>query len=357
MAETLRDRGEGLDSLRTENLLDGRYSRQVLFPGIGRAGQRRLMAARVLIVGCGALGTALANTLVRGGIGTVRIVDRDVVEESNLQRQMLFTTEDVRSDLPKAEAARRHLQAINPHVAIEAFVRDVDASNIESLMQDTDLVLDGSDNFEVRYLINDACVKHGRPWIYGGVLGSSGMCASFVPGTTGCLRCLFPEPPEPGAAGSCDTAGVLGTVVQLVAGLQATRALQILCAGDRTDLHTLITVDLWSPHFSIIRPPRLETCPTCVRQDFVYLREKRGTHAFSLCGRNAFQLRSREKQPLDLAAIADRLQTLGDVSRNAYLMKFRREGICLTLFADGRAIVDGAETAMKAREIYHQYLG
>ncbi len=348
---------EGLGKSLSEDLLDGRYSRQVLFAGIGREGQRRLMAARVLIVGCGALGTALANTLVRGGIGMVRIADRDLVEESNLQRQILFTTDDVRADLPKAEAARRHLHAINPHVTLDARVMDVDATNIESLMQDTDLVLDGSDNFEVRYLINDASVKHGIPWVYAGVLGSDGMCAAFVPGKTGCLRCLFSEPPGPGVSGNCDTAGVLNTVVQVVAGLQATRAMQILCACDTADLQKLIAVDVWSHRFSTITLPREKDCQACAQHDFVYLQAERGTYATSMCGRNAFQLSLKEKRSLDLAAIAERLQALGTVSQNAFLVKFRREGICLTLFADGRAIVEGVDSAMKAREIYHQYLG
>src|SRR5262245_59960360 len=205
-----------------------RYSRQMRFPGIGKAGQEKLLASRVTLCGCGALGTVLANVLVRAGVGFVRIVDRDFVEPSNLQRQVLFDESDVANNLPKAEAAATKLRQINSSVAVEPVVADIDRTNIEELCRDADVILDGSDNFEVRYLINDVAVKHGKPWVYGGAVGSQGMSMTVIPGETPCLRCVFEAAPNPGDVGTCETAGVLAPTVNIVASYQATEAIKLL---------------------------------------------------------------------------------------------------------------------------------
>ncbi len=340
-----------------DDLLKNRYSRQVRFAGIGEAGQRMMMQSRVLIVGCGALGTNLTNNLVRGGVGFIRIADRDFVEESNLQRQQLFTTQDVRGNLPKAEAARRRLDAINPHIEIDAHVLDVDSTNIEELARDVDLILDGSDNFEVRYLINDVAVKLGKPWVYAGVIGGSGMTCAFIPGRTGCLSCLFPESPTPGESGTCDTAGILNTTVQVIAGIQATRAMQILIGADAEALGKMTTYDVWENTFSAITLRAAPDCETCAKRTFTHLNAERGSFASSMCGRNAFQLSWQEKHQLDLDAIGNRLAQLGEVSTNPFLLKFSCEDATITLFKDGRAIIEGVDTAARARELYSRYIG
>src|SRR5205809_1644661 len=220
-----------------------RYSRQMRFHGIGEAGQRKLLEAHVTLCGCGALGTVLANSLVRAGVGHLRLVDRDFIETSNLQRQVLFDEHDVAENLPKAEAAARKLGAINSSVYVEPVVTDIDHTNIVELVKDADLILDGTDNFEIRYLINDAAVKLGKPWIYGGCIGSHGQTMTILPGQTPCLRCVFEAAPGPGEAGTCETAGVLGPMVEIIASLQAAEALKILVGGRETINRELVFMD------------------------------------------------------------------------------------------------------------------
>src|ERR687885_1063003 len=302
-----------------------RYSRQMRFYGIGEEGQRRLLRSRVTLCGCGALGTVLANVLVRAGVGHLRLVDRDFIETSNLQRQVLFDEQDVAENLPKAEAAARKLEAINSSVHVEPVVVDIDRTNVLGLVRDADLILDGTDNFEVRYLINDAAVKLGKPWVYGGCLGSHGQTMTILPGQTPCLRCVFEAAPAPGEAGTCETAGVLGPVVNVVASFQAAEAFKIL-TGRRDKINReLIYIDVWDNVQRRIKVAPLlgkVDCPCCQRRRFEWLEGAHGSQTTSLCGRNAVQVSHRVPGRLDFAAMAGHLRELGAVRFNKFLLKF-----------------------------------
>jgi adenylyltransferase/sulfurtransferase len=330
------------------------------FPQLGEAGQRKLIESRVTICGCGALGTVLANHLVRAGVGHVRIVDRDFIETHNLQRQILFDERDVADNLPKAEAAARKLRAINGQVQIESVVTDIDHTNIIALVEDADLILDGTDNFETRYLINDAAVKLGKPWIFGGVIGSEGQTMTIVPGKTPCLRCVIESSPPPGMAPTCETAGVLGPAVAVVASFEAVEAIKLL-SGDRDALNDqLIMIDLWDWSFRRLKIASLlgkVDCPTCQRRTFEYLDGALGSHTTTLCGRNAVQIAARRPEPLQFAELASRLTPLGDVRHNAYMLRFATEGYEFTVFPDGRAIIKGTNDIAKARSLYAQFVG
>ena len=335
-----------------------RYVRQTIHPAIGADGQERLRAARVLLVGCGALGTHIADTLVRAGIGFVRIADRDIPVLHNLQRQSLFDEQDVAEGLPKAAAAARRLAAVNSEVRVEPVVADVNGGNIESLLTDVDFVLDGTDNFEARYLINDACVKHGKPWVYGGVIGSYGMSMTIIPGETPCMRCIFPEAPAPGDAPTCDTAGVLGPVVSLVASIQAAEAMK-LALGRPEALNTgLLSLDVWD--WSIeqvpLGSPRPE-CPTCGAHDYTYLDSSAPSQTTSLCGRDAIQVLVHPPVQVSLARLAERLAPLGTVAHNPFLLRAQLDAYELTVFPDGRAIVKGTTDPAEARSVYARYIG
>jgi molybdopterin-synthase adenylyltransferase len=337
-----------------------RYSRQIRFPGIGEAGQRRLLAARVTLCGCGALGTVLANLLVRAGVGHLRLVDRDFIETSNLQRQVLFDEKDVVDNIPKAVAAARKLQAINSTVNVEPIVTDIDRTNILDLINDADLILDGSDNFEVRYLINDAAVKLAKPWVYGGCVGSHGQTMTIVPGTTPCLRCVFEAAPGPGEAGTCETAGVLGSIVSVIASFQATEALKLLTGRHDALNRELIYFDVWENVQRRIRIAPLlgkVDCPCCQRRRFEWLDGAQGSQTTSLCGRNAVQVSQRSAARLDFEHMASDLRRLGEVSFNRFLMKFSAEGHEFTVFPDGRAIIKGTADEDKARTLYAKYVG
>ncbi len=337
-----------------------RYSRQVRFHGLREAGQRRLMASRVTICGCGALGTVLANHLVRAGVGHVRIVDRDFIETHNLQRQILFDEKDVADNLPKAEAAARKLRAINSQVTIEPVVTDIDHTNILDLVGDVDLVLDGTDNFETRYLINDAAVKLGKPWVFGGVIGSEGQTMTIVPGRTPCLRCLIETSPPPGMTPTCETAGVLGPAVAVVASFEAVEAIKLLSGADATLNNELIMLDIWDWSFRRLKVAALREkvdCLCCKRREFVWLDGKEGSHTTTLCGRNAVQIASRRAEPLDFAEMAGRLRPLGEVRFNNYMLRFVVEGHEFTVFPDGRAIIKGTNDIAKARTLYAQFIG
>jgi molybdopterin/thiamine biosynthesis adenylyltransferase len=341
-----------------------RYSRQMRVPGIGKAGQEKIMAARVTLCGCGALGTVLANTLVRAGVGHVRVVDRDFVEPSNLQRQVLFDEADVTGNLPKAEAAATKLRAINSTVNVESVVADIDRTNIEDLCRDADLILDGTDNFEVRYLINDVAVKLGKPWVYGGAVGSEGMTMTIIPGETPCLRCVFEASPGPGEVGTCETAGVLGPIVSIVASFQAAEALKILAGKTAAINRELFVLNIWENTSRRVKVAPLAgrkgKCPCCARRKFEWLEGEHGTQTTALCGRNAVQVTQRRAAALDFGALAKQLQASGPVTANRFLLKFSvvdGDPYEFTVFPDGRAIIKGTDDADRARSLYAKYIG
>lgn len=334
-----------------------RYSRQVLFKPLGEEGQKRLAAGRVTIIGCGALGSTLANLLGRAGVGALRIVDRDFVELDNLQRQVLFDEEDVRANLPKAVAAADKLKRINSTLRVEPVVADVTYANVEGLIADAGVVLDGTDNFETRFVLNDACVKLGKPWIYGGCVGSYGLVQPIVPGDTGCLSCWLGERPAPGSTPTCDTAGVLNTIVGVVASIQSTEAIKILAGPREALLRGLLSIDVWTNTQQMVRVERRKDCPTCGRREFSHLEAKATGAATSLCGRNAVQVTPAPGSKLDLAEAEKRLAGVAAVKRNAYLLKAAVETYELTLFPDARAIIKGTDDPAKARSLYAKYVG
>src|SRR5919204_169101 len=301
-----------------------RYSRQMRFYGIGEAGQRKLVDAHVTLCGCGALGTVLANALVRAGLGHLRLVDRDFIETHNLQRQVLFDEHDVAENLPKAEAAARKLAAINSSVHVEPVVTDIDRANILDLVKDADLILDGTDNFEIRYLINDAAVKLGKPRVHGGSIGSHGQTMTILPGETPCLRCVFEAAPAPGEAATCETAGVLSPIVNIIASYQVTEGLKIL-TGTREQINRdLIYVDVWDNIQRRIKIAPLlgkVDCPCCGRRRFEWLGGEHGAQTTSLCGRNAVQVAHRSPSRLNFEELARHLEAHGDVSYNRFLLK------------------------------------
>jgi len=330
-----------------------RYSRQILFRGIGETGQQHLLDARVAVVGCGALGSFQAGALTRAGIGRLRIIDRDYVELSNLQRQWLFDQCDVEQGLPKAIAAAGKIAAINSGVQVEPVVADLIWSNVEELLADVDVVLDGTDNFETRYLINDYAVDRGMPWIYGAAVGSYGIAMPVVPGKTACLRCIYPDPPS-GAQPTCETAGVLGPVTSVIASLQVSEALKILCGVEPS--RRITTVDVWSGEIrQVAQPGPSPDCPACGRREFPYLTGERRAPV-SLCGRDAVQIHER-RRPLDLRELAEQLAPLGPVRANEFALRFETPPYLLTIFPDGRAIIKGTTDVGVARSLYARYIG
>ncbi len=347
-----------------DSILAERYSRQTRVPGIGKAGQEKISNSRVVICGCGALGTVLANHLARAGVGFLRIVDRDFVEVSNLQRQVLFDESDVLSNMPKSVAAANKLRAVNSHITIEPVVADIDRTNILDLCRDVDLILDGTDNFEVRYLINDAAVSLGKPWVFGGAVGTEGQTITIIPGETPCLRCVFEASPGPGEVGTCETAGVLGPAVAVVASLQAAEALKILAGKKEAINRELFTLDLWlntSRRIKIARLLEKRNCPCCKQRKFEWLEGEHGTQTTSLCGRNAVQVSQKRASKLDFDSLAKQLQPSGTVSFNKFLLKFQvndnGSGYEFTVFPDGRAIIKGTDDTEKARTLYAKYIG
>src|SRR6516164_5630253 len=306
-----------------------RYSRQIRFPQLGEAGQRALLASRVTLCGCGALGTVLANHLARAGVGAIRIIDRDFIETHNLQRQVLFDEQDVADNLPKAEAAARKMRAINSTIVVGPVVTDLDHTNILDLVGDADLILDGTDNFETRYLINDAAVKLGKPWIFGGVLGSEGQTMTIIPGRTPCIRCLIESSPPPGMTPTCETAGVLGPAVAVIASFEAVEAIKLLTGAFDALNKELIMVDVWDWTFRRLKIARLleiADCPCCKRRAFDWLEGALGSHTTTLCGRNAVQIATRRPVPLNFPELAQRLSPLGEVRHNAFMLRFAFNG-------------------------------
>jgi molybdopterin/thiamine biosynthesis adenylyltransferase len=335
-----------------------RYSRQTLFSGIGAAGQERLSRARVLIAGCGALGSVLANSLARAGVGYLRLVDRDFVEGNNLQRQVLYDEQDALDGLPKAIAAGEELRRINSLVELDTRVTDVTAENVEELIAGMDLVLDGTDNFETRYLLNDACLKAGIPWIYSGVIAAYGVTMTILPRETACLRCVFPDRPLPGTTPTCDTAGVLNGIVGVITGMASTEALKLLVGSEQL-ARGLTWIDLWENTFERVELPRSPDCPTCGLGNYEYLDAPLDESGVSLCGRNAVQVRPAQKMTsaLDLGALAERLRPAGEVASNDFLLRLRVDGYEVTVFPDARAIIKGTADPAVARTIYARYVG
>ena len=339
--------------------MDPRYSRQIRFEPVGEAGQARIRRASVAIVGCGALGSVQAELLARAGIGRLRLIDRDFVEFSNLQRQFLFQEEDAREALPKAVAAARRLEKINADVRIEPVVADLGASNAAELLEGIDLVLDGTDNFETRYLINDVTVAGNVApicaWIYGAAVGSYGLKFAIVPGRTACFRCIYPDPPA-GAQPTCETAGVLGPVTATIAALETADALKIAVMGVDSVSPRITTVDVWSGEIRQIDPPaRDPDCPCCARREFAYLDGSRRV-PISLCGRNAVQIHERAR-PIDLRDLAARLQPVGAVRANEFALRVALDSYEMTVFPDGRAIIKGTTDIGVARSLYARYVG
>lgn len=338
--------------------MNERYSRQILFNEIGKAGQEKLLNSRVLLVGCGALGASHAEMLARAGIGRLRIVDRDFVEFTNLQRQTLFKEADAAERLPKAIAAKQRIAEINSEIEVEPIVADVNHSNIEPLIYECDLVMDGTDNFQVRYLLNDACVKRGKTWIYGAAVASYGTSMTIIPGETPCLRCIFEEMPDAGSSPTCDTAGVIMPIISSISSIQVSEALKLL-TGNRDDLHgSLVQIDIWANDWRKIKmnAPNPD-CIACGKRQFEFLDADSQEFAAVLCGRDAVQIAPPRPASFDLHSLAKRLSAMGDVKVNEYLVRFTSGNNEVTVFADGRAIIKGIEDVAAARGIYAKFIG
>lgn len=336
-------------------MTESRYSRQTRFAPVGEEGQRRISKARVAVVGLGALGSVQADLLARAGVGTLRILDRDFVETGNLQRQTLYDEADAADALPKAVAAARRLERVNSSIRFEPVVADLTPANCEELLDGMDLILDGTDNFETRYLLNDFAVQEGIPWIYGAAVASYGIKFAIHPGRTACFRCVYPESPR-GAQPTCETEGVLGPVTAVIGALQAGDALKILALGAEAVTSRLTTLDVWTGEIrQIAAPARDPDCPCCIRHEFPHL-EGRHRAPISLCGRNAVQIHERSR-PVDLADLAQRLGTLAKVRVNEFALRAILESYELTVFPDGRAIVKGTTDTGVARSVYARYVG
>ena len=335
-----------------------RYSRQILFSEIGKSGQNKLSSSRVLIVGCGALGAAHAETLTRAGVGFLRIVDRDFVEFSNLQRQTLYGETDARERLPKAIAAKNRLTQINSEIEIEAIVADVNFSNIESFIKDVDLILDGTDNFQTRYLINDACVKHKKIWIYGAAVSSYGATMTIRPDETACLRCIFEEMPDAGTAPTCDTAGVIQPIISMISAVQTTEALKVLTENFDALHKSLLQIDVWQTVWRKIKlgASNLD-CETCGRKNFEFLAAENAEFSAVLCGRNAVQISPPKPINLNLKMLGENLKQLGAVKQNEYLVRLNVGEYELTVFRDARAIIRGTDDVSTARSLYAKFIG
>ncbi len=338
--------------------MNERYSRQILFNGIGQEGQARLLVSRALIVGCGALGSAHAESLARAGVGRLRIVDRDFVESSNLQRQTMFTERDAEDRTPKAVAAASHISEITRDIKVEAEIADVNGSNIEQLIQDCDVVLDGTDNFATRYLINDACVKHNVNWIYGAAVGSYGVSMTIRPHQTPCLRCVFEEAPPAASAPTCDTAGVIMPIISVVAAVQVAEALKLLTGHEEMLHNSLMQFDVWRNEWRKINPgAALPDCPTCGLGKFTTLEATAGDFAAVLCGRDAVQISPSQSTRIDFESLANRLRASGEVKFNDYLLRFRTGDFELTVFQDARSIIRGTSEVKTARTLYAKFIG
>ena len=334
-----------------------RYHRQITLPQIGLEGQKKISASSVAVVGLGALGSVSANLLTRAGAGRLRLIDRDFLEINNLQRQVLFDEEDVESGLPKAVAAQRKLKKINSQIEIEAEPSDLNAETIEELLGGIDLVVDGTDNFETRFLINDFCLQKKIPWIYGGAVGTEGLAYVIFPGEGPCLRCLFEEAPEPGEFQTCDTAGILAPAAHGIASFQAMQALKILAGRKEAVDRRLVKFDLWKNEFKGVETASAFRCSGCFKEDYPYLSRERGSRTVTLCGRNAVQILRNKASQIDLKNLAQKLTPFGSVHYNDYLLKASISPFEITVFSNGRAIIQGTEDQAEAKSVYSKYIG
>jgi len=336
-----------------------RYLRQMRFPAIGEAGQAGIGQGRVVLVGCGALGAGIAEMLVRSGVGTLVLVDRDVVDETNLGRQSTYTEADVRQRLPKAAALAAHLASFNPLVSVIPGVAEFTVGNAERLLDGAQLVLDGTDNLETRYLINDLCVRAGVPWIYGACVGASGMTATVIPGETPCLRCLFPDPPPPGTLETCETAGIIAPAAMLVASVQVAEALKWLSGAHGAMRRSLLRFELWpwrTLELGAGSKPRPD-CPCCAQREFSFALATANPRAAVLCGRNAVQIRFLAQGQVDLGSLAERLGRIHQVQRNDWILHFEAERVHFTIFEDGRALLSGVNDPVAARSLFDRVVG
>ena len=346
--------------MKTDNYDIERYSRQVLFKDIGIEGQRKLSEKYAVIAGCGALGSVIASSLARGGIGRLKIIDRDFVEKSNLQRQMLFDEDDIRNDLPKAVAAQKKLEKINSNIVIEAVVSDINCSNVEELTKGADIVLDGLDNFETRFLLNDCCVKHKIPWIYGACVGSTGLTMNIVPCMTVCLRCIFDAVPPSGTSPTCDTNGIIAPIANIIASIQVTEAFKILTGNLDAINKMLIRIDVWKGKYDKINAESAKNasnCPVCTNANFEFLAGNAGSLTTTLCGRNTVQIRFSNTKNVNFEDIANRLDEVGDVRYNDFMLKFKIDGYEITIFKDNRVLVFGTKDSVMAKNLYAKYIG
>ena len=337
--------------------MNERYSRQILFSAIGKIGQAKLLKSRVLIVGSGALGAAHAETLARAGIGFLRIIDRDFVEFSNLQRQTLYSEADADERLPKAIAAQNRLAAINSEIEVEAVVADINHSNVENFVKDCDLILDGTDNFQTRYLVNDACVKHRKIWIYGAAVSSYGVTMTIIPNETPCLRCIFETMPSAGSAPTCDTAGVIQPIISTISAVQTAEALKVLTENFDSLHKSLLQIDVWREDRRKIKlgAPNPD-CETCGRRNFEFL-DAANDFSAVLCGRDAVQIVPPKPASLDLKMLAEKLKNIGNVKQNEYLVRLIVGELELTVFRDARAIIRGTDDIAAARSVYAKFVG
>ena len=335
--------------------MNNRYSRQIILQNIGEKGQRKLTESTVALIGCGALGTVAANNLTRAGVGKLVIVDRDFVELNNLQRQILFDENDV--DEPKAIAAARKLQTINSDIEVEPEVKDLNHTNVENILKDVDLVLDGTDNILTRMLVNDVCVKEEIPWIYTGAIGTSGMTMNIIPGKP-CLRCLYPKLPKIGSLPTCDTMGVLNTITVIMGSMESTEAIKILLDPTYKDIDGNLRVyDAWNNSFDEVIVRKNQECVCCVDNNYEYLETEDREVITSLCGKNAIQITPADPKEISLSEMASKLDPLGEIKNTPFILIFKTEKEEISLFKDGRAIIKGTNDQKVARSIYARYIG
>jgi molybdopterin-synthase adenylyltransferase len=332
-----------------------RYSRQILFHEIGKEGQRKLSRSNVVIVGCGALGTVTATILVRAGIGKIRIIDRDFIEYHNLQRQVLFDEQDIKDQLPKAVAAERHLKKVNSSIDIEGIVADVNFSNIERLVNGSDLIVDGLDNVETRFLINDVSLKYKIPWVYGGAISCYGMVMAIIPEVTACFRCVWNRPSRIGVAHTCDTTGVIAPAPFVIGSLQSAEAMKIL-TGSKEAGQGLTSIDVWKGNYKVLKTNRHPDCPAC-HGKYEFLEKRFGTKTTSLCGQNAVQITTPEVKTVSLVDLAKQLEAVGTVNYNEFMLSFAVDHTEMVIFPDGRAIVKNTNDESFARGFYTKYIG
>lgn len=337
-------------------MIDSRYSRQMVYRNIGEKGQQKLQDSRVAIIGLGALGTVSANNLCRAGVGSIKLIDRDYVELSNLQRQTLYDEDDAREETPKAIAACNQLKRVNSSIRLEPVISDVNSSNVEQLIEGCDLVLDATDNFELRLLLNEACDRHRIPWIYCAAVGSYGMTMNILPGVTPCFQCVMGKSTDSQSHTTCSTAGVLNMITNIVASVQSAEAVKILL-GSKDVRKTLFYMDVWDNVAEYIEVKKNEECPVCGEHRYTYLGQSAGSYTSGFCGRNEIQVIPMKKADIHFESMAKTLKNLGTVSYNSFVLKFSTGNMELKLFKDGRAIIKNAKDANHAKSIYSEYIG